>query len=350
MTGHGGRVHPIRRMGDGYLPNRWRRRAAPLRRRRPTRGGPWWRRCGRSCAPSPAAPASWCSPSSPRWSGRTSTPGSYESFWRTDAVDPARRARRDPGPADLGEQRPDDVLLPRRRAGGAARDRPRRPARPAPAACCRSWPALLGMVAARRSSTSRSTRPTAPPAAGAWRCRPTPRSRSACSPCSAGEVPDRTRVFLLTMFVVDDLAALVVIAVVYSDDSVELLPILRRRARAGRHGRHARARGATGAGVPAGRRRDVVGAADQRGGPGGGRAGDRADRAGVHARPRQSLEEATGLFRRFREQPTAGPGPDRGDPAERDAVAERAAAARSTTRGPATSSSRCSGWPTRASC
>ena len=48
-------------------------------------------------------------------------------------VDPDRRARRDPGPADLGEQRPDDVLLPRRRAGGTARDRPRRPARPAPA-------------------------------------------------------------------------------------------------------------------------------------------------------------------------------------------------------------------------
>ena len=32
------------------------------------------------------------------------------------------------------------------------------------------------------------------------------------------EVPDRVRVFLLTVFVVDDLAALVVIAVVYSDD------------------------------------------------------------------------------------------------------------------------------------
>ena len=31
------------------------------------------------------------------------------------------------------------------------------------------------------------------------------------------DVPDRARVFLLTVFVVDDLAALVVIAVVYSD-------------------------------------------------------------------------------------------------------------------------------------
>ena len=32
------------------------------------------------------------------------------------------------------------------------------------------------------------------------------------------DVPDRVRVFLLTVFVVDDLVALVVIAVVYSDD------------------------------------------------------------------------------------------------------------------------------------
>ena len=38
-------------------------------------------------------------------------------------------------------------------------------------------------------------------------------------------VPDRVRVFLLTVFVVDDLVALVVIAVVYSED-IELLPLV----------------------------------------------------------------------------------------------------------------------------
>ncbi len=38
-------------------------------------------------------------------------------------------------------------------------------------------------------------------------------------------VPDRVRIFLVTVFVVDDLAALVVIALVYSDDIV-LLPLL----------------------------------------------------------------------------------------------------------------------------
>src|SRR6185437_10306047 len=38
-------------------------------------------------------------------------------------------------------------------------------------------------------------------------------------------VPDRTRIFLLTMFVVDDLAALIVIAVAYSGP-VKLLPLL----------------------------------------------------------------------------------------------------------------------------
>jgi Na+/H+ antiporter NhaA len=39
------------------------------------------------------------------------------------------------------------------------------------------------------------------------------------------EVPDRVRAFLLTVFVVDDLAALVVIAVVYSDH-IEMMPVL----------------------------------------------------------------------------------------------------------------------------
>ena len=86
-----------------------------------------------------------------------------------------------------------------------------------------------------------------------------------------------------------------------------------RRARAGRHGRHARARGATAA--PAYllvRRGDVVGAADQRRRPGGGRAGDRPDRAGVLAR----AAEPGGGDRAVPPVPRAADrraGPDRGD-------------------------------------
>nr|WP_231928559.1 Na+/H+ antiporter NhaA [Micromonospora echinaurantiaca] len=38
-------------------------------------------------------------------------------------------------------------------------------------------------------------------------------------------VPDRVRIFLLTVFVVDDLIALIVIALVYSDD-ITVMPIV----------------------------------------------------------------------------------------------------------------------------
>ena len=43
---------------------------------------------------------------------------------------------------------------------------------------------------------------------GARRCRPTRRSRSACSRSSAPAVPDRLRAFLLTVVVIDDIVAL----------------------------------------------------------------------------------------------------------------------------------------------
>ena len=43
------------------------------------------------------------------------------------------------------------------------------------------------------------------------------------------DVPDRVRVFLLTVFVVDDLAALVVIAFVYSDEHRRSMPLVHRR-------------------------------------------------------------------------------------------------------------------------
>ena len=52
--------------------------------------------------------------------------------------------------------------------------------------------------------------------AGARRCRPTPPSRWARWRCSTPRAATRLRVFLLTLAVVDDLGALVVIATVYT--------------------------------------------------------------------------------------------------------------------------------------
>ena len=68
-----------------------------------------------------------------------------------DAVrPPARRPQHHPRPADVGQQRADDVLLPGRRAGGPARDRPRRPARPQP------LPAARGGRAVRHGGAGRA--------------------------------------------------------------------------------------------------------------------------------------------------------------------------------------------------
>ena len=59
-------------------------------------------------------------------------------------------------------------------------------------------------------------RPARPRTAGAPRCRPTRRSRSGCSRWSGRAFPDRLRAFMLTVAVVDDLVALVVIASAYT--------------------------------------------------------------------------------------------------------------------------------------
>ena len=61
-------------------------------------------------------------------------------------------------------------------------------------------------------------RPATRRTAGASRCRPTPRSRSACWRSSAPRCPPRLRVFLLTVAVVDDVVALLVIAAAYTED------------------------------------------------------------------------------------------------------------------------------------
>ena len=116
----------------------------------------------------------------------------------------------------VGQQRPDDVLLLRRRARGAARVRPRRAARARGASRCRCSPRSAGW-SCRSRSTSRSTPAARRRTAGASRCRPTRRSRSALLALVGPRFPDRLRAFMLTVAVVDDLVALLVIATVYTE-------------------------------------------------------------------------------------------------------------------------------------
>ena len=101
-------------------------------------------------------------------------------------------------------------------------------------------------------------------------------------------VPDQVRIFLLTVFVVDDLVALVVIAVVYSeDDRADAAAAGARWCFAAMLGMLRGSGCAAASVVRAVRRRAVGGAAGQRRRPGGVRAGDRADRARVHPGPRR---------------------------------------------------------------
>ena len=68
---------------------------------------------------------------------------------------------------------------------------------------------------------------------GRRRCRPTPRSRSALLALVGPRLPDRLRAFMLTVAVVDDLVALLVIAIVYSEH-VDAVPLLDRGWRSSR--------------------------------------------------------------------------------------------------------------------
>ena len=116
-------------------------------------------------------------------------------------------------------------------------------------------------------------------------------------------VPDRTRIFLLTMFVVDDLASLLVIALAYSGP-VEVLPILVAvLVLAGMVGMLALAVNWSPAYLLAG---VVMWSALLTSGVDPVVAGLAIGlTAPAYTPVRQSLEEASGLFRRFREQPTA---------------------------------------------
>ena len=116
-------------------------------------------------------------------------------------------------------------------------------------------------------------------------------------------VPDRTRIFLLTMFVVDDLASLIVIAVAYSGP-VELLPLLLAAlVLAGMVGMLALGVNWSPAYLLAG---IVMWSALLTSGVDPVVAGLAIGlTAPAYTPGRQSLEEASGLFRRFREQPSA---------------------------------------------
>ncbi len=133
-----------------------------------------------------------------------------------DRLDPGRPPRHRRAAPLLGELRPDDVLLLRRRARGAARVRHGRAARAAPGGAAARGRARrdarpgLDLRGGRTPATPRRT-------AGASRCRRTPPSRSAMLALVGPRFPDRLRAFMLTVVVVDDLVALVVIATVYSE-------------------------------------------------------------------------------------------------------------------------------------
>ena len=109
---------------------------------------------------------------------------SYDSFWDTTLSIELGGRGISLDAARVGQQRPDDVLLLRRRARGAARVRPRgaaraAPLRPAAAGGDRRHGGRGGDLPALQRRAAR------PRTAGGSRCRPTRPSRSACSRSSA---------------------------------------------------------------------------------------------------------------------------------------------------------------------
>ena len=177
-----------------------------------------------------------CCSSSRRWSpwsgrtrlGRRPTRGSGRPSRRVAA----RRLRRSDGPRPLDQRRPHGGVLPRHRPRGATRPvrrRAHRPAQAAPAPARRR----RRHGGARVALPARSTRPARRPTAGAWSSARTPPSCSGRSRWSGPTTSTQLRVFLLTLTVVDDIVAVTVIGLVYSDDldAVALAVAARRRGR-----------------------------------------------------------------------------------------------------------------------
>ena len=138
-------------------------------------------------------------------------------------VDPDRRRGAVARPARLGQPGAHDAVLPGRGARGQARARPRASCATGAAWRSRCWPRSADSPC-RCSSTWRSTPASHRRTAGAPRCRPTRPSPSACWRWWRPHAT-RLRVRLLTIVVIDDLVALLVIATVYTEH-IELMPLL----------------------------------------------------------------------------------------------------------------------------
>ncbi len=139
------------------------------------------------------------------------------------------------------------------------------------------------------------------------------------------DVPDRVRAFLLTVFVVDDIVALLVIAIVYTEAGPRRVP--RPRARAVRRDAGGQTPAAARPGPRLrGRGGDLVQHARERRRPRRHRPRDRPDRPGVHPGPGgpRGGERPVPAVPRGAD---AGPRPHRGGRPDPDAVAQRPAPA-----------------------
>ena len=151
--------------------------------------------------------------------------------------------------------------------------------------------------------------------AGAWRCRPTPPSRWGMLALSGAACPIACARFMLTVMVVDDLVALMVIAVAYSADDRPSRRCWSRpgvRSRPGRERRSGfgRALYSSLAWSPGGRCSSPASTRSCS-------ASRSASSPGPTRPARSELERATHMFRRFREQPTPELARSAGRPAGR---------------------------------
>ena len=188
------------------------------RRARPARRGPTgWRRSASSSPPRTPAPSSCCWPRSPRWRGPTRPwSASYESFWHTEVVAAVRQ--RASSSLDLRHWINDGFMaffffvvgleIRREFDMGELRER-RRVATPVLAA-------IGGMVAPALIYLAINV---GEPTARGWGIAMGTDTAFALGVLTlVGGATPRVRTFLLTLVIVDDIVALLVIALAYTSD------------------------------------------------------------------------------------------------------------------------------------